>query len=65
MLKKQRLNFVRQFTLNKNAKNYFAEIEQVAINLSYMPPSIEPSANSVIQSRFLPQLGTAVVQTRI
>lgn len=38
-------------TLDTNAKNYFAEIEQVAFNPSHMPPGIEPSADPVLQSR--------------
>ncbi|CAM1511961.1 Fc.00g094740.m01.CDS01 [Cosmosporella sp. VM-42] len=42
---------VGEFTLNENAVNYFAEIEQVAFNPSHMPPGIEPSADPVLQSR--------------
>ncbi|KAL9128111.1 MAG: hypothetical protein Q9175_007597 [Cornicularia normoerica] len=45
------LREVGEFTLNENAKNYFAEIEQVAFNPSHMPPGIEPSADPVLQSR--------------
>jgi catalase len=45
------LRKVGVFTLNENAINYFAEIEQVAFNPSHMPPGIEPSADPVFQSR--------------
>lgn len=45
------LRKIGEFTLNENAKNYFAEIEQVAFNPSHMPPGIEPSADPVFQSR--------------
>ena len=39
------------FTLNENAVNYFAEIEQIAFNPSHLVPGIEPSADPVLQSR--------------
>ncbi|KAK3685189.1 catalase-like domain-containing protein [Podospora appendiculata] len=42
---------VGEFTLNENAINYFAEIEQVAFNPAHLPPGIEPSADPVLQSR--------------
>lgn len=42
---------VGEFTLNENAINYFAEIEQAAFTPSHMPPGIEPSADPVLQSR--------------
>lgn len=45
------LTKVGEFTLNENAINYFAEVEQVAFNPSHMPPGIEPSADPVLQSR--------------
>lgn len=45
------LRKVGEFTLNENAKNYFAEIEQVAFNPAHMLPGIEPSADPVLQSR--------------
>ena len=45
------LKKVGEFVLNENARNYFAEIEQVAFNPSHMPPGIEPSADPVFQSR--------------
>ena len=40
-----------KFTLNKNAENYFAEIEQLAFSPSHMVPGVEPSADPVLQSR--------------
>lgn len=45
------LREVGEFTLNENAKNYFAEIEQIAFNPAHMPPGMEPSADPVLQSR--------------
>jgi len=45
------LRTVGKFTLNENAKNYFAEIEQVAFNPAHMVPGIEPSNDPVLQSR--------------
>jgi catalase len=45
------LREVGEFTLNENARNYFAEVEQVAFNPSHMVPGIEPSADPVLQSR--------------
>lgn len=42
---------VGQFTLNENAVNYFAEVEQAAFSPSHMPPGVEPSADPVLQSR--------------
>lgn len=45
------LREIGEFTLNENAVNYFAEIEQVAFNPSHMVPGIEPSADPVLQSR--------------
>lgn len=45
------LRKVGDITLNENAVNYFAEIEQAAFNPSHMPPGIEPSADPVFQSR--------------
>jgi catalase len=45
------LRKVGELTLNENAKNYFAEIEQIAFNPAHMVPGIEPSADPVLQSR--------------
>lgn len=45
------LRKIGEFTLNENAINYFAEVEQVAFNPSHMPTGIEPSADPVLQSR--------------
>ncbi|KAI0473413.1 catalase-like domain-containing protein [Xylariaceae sp. FL0804] len=45
------LRKVGEFTLNENAVNYFAEVEQVAFNPAHMVPGIEPSADPVLQSR--------------
>ncbi|KAH8673758.1 catalase-like domain-containing protein [Xylariales sp. PMI_506] len=40
-----------RLTLNKNAQNYFAEIEQVAFSPSHLVPGVEPSADPVLQGR--------------
>ena len=45
------LREVGTFTLNENAVNYFAEIEQVAFNPAHLVPGLEPSADPVLQSR--------------
>ena len=45
------LREVGVFELNENARNYFAEVEQVAFNPAHMIPGIEPSADPVLQSR--------------
>lgn len=45
------LRKVGEFFLNENAKNYYAEIEQVAFSPSHLVPGIEPSADPVLQSR--------------
>lgn len=42
---------VGEFTLNENAINYFAEIEQIAFNPAHLVPGVEPSADPVLQSR--------------
>jgi len=45
------LRTIGKFTLNENAKNYFAEVEQAAFSPSHLVPGIEPSADPVLQSR--------------
>lgn len=45
------LREIGKLTLNENAANYFAEVEQVAFNPAAMLPGIEPSADPVLQSR--------------
>lgn len=45
------LTKIGEITLNENAANYFAEIEQVAFSPSHLVPGIEPSADPVLQSR--------------
>ena len=45
------LREVGEFVLNENAKNYFAEIEQIAFNPAHLVPGLEPSADPVLQSR--------------
>ncbi|WWC69117.1 uncharacterized protein I206_103053 [Kwoniella pini CBS 10737] len=45
------LRTIGKLTLNENAQNYFAEVEQAAFNPAHMIPGIEPSADPVLQSR--------------
>lgn len=45
------LRQIGKLTLNRNAENYFAEIEQAAFSPSHMVPGVEPSADPVLQSR--------------
>jgi catalase len=42
---------VGKFTLNRNPKNYFAEIEQAAFAPSHLIPGIEPSPDKMLQGR--------------
>lgn len=40
-----------KFVLNRNAQNYFAEIERAAFSPSHLVPGVEPSADPVLQAR--------------
>ncbi|XP_055919072.1 catalase-like [Eupeodes corollae] len=42
---------VGKLVLNRNPKNYFAEVEQIAFAPSHMPPGIEPSPDKMLQGR--------------
>jgi len=42
---------VGQMVLNRNPKNYFAEVEQIAFEPSNMVPGIEPSPDKMLQGR--------------
>lgn len=42
---------VGRFVLNRNPKNYFAEIEQSAFSPAHMVPGIEPSPDKMLQGR--------------
>lgn len=42
---------VGKLTLNRNPKNYFAEVEQAAFSPSHMVPGIEPSNDKMLQGR--------------
>jgi len=42
---------VGRFTLNRNPKNYFAEVEQIAFSPAHMPPGIEASPDKMLQGR--------------
>jgi len=47
--KKFPLRRVGKMTLNENAKNYFAQIEQAAFSPAHMPPGIEASPDKMLQ----------------
>ncbi|KAF2361008.1 Catalase immune-responsive domain [Trinorchestia longiramus] len=42
---------VGKVTLNRNPKNYFAEVEQIAFAPAHMVPGIEPSPDKMLQGR--------------
>jgi len=42
---------IGKLVLNKNPKNYFAEVEQAAFSPSHQVPGVEPSTDPVLQSR--------------
>ncbi|KAJ8978363.1 hypothetical protein NQ317_018595 [Molorchus minor] len=42
---------VGKLVLNKNPKNYFAEVEQIAFDPAHLIPGIEPSFDRMIQGR--------------
>ena len=42
---------VGRMTLNRNPKDYFAEVEQIAFAPSHMVPGIEPSPDKMLQGR--------------
>ena len=45
------LRRVGKMTLNENAENYFAQIEQSAFTPAHMPPGIEASPDKMLQVR--------------
>lgn len=40
---------VGKFVLNRNPKNYFAEVEQIAFSPANLVPGIEPSPDKMLQ----------------
>lgn len=42
---------VGKLVLNKNPKNYFAEVEQLAFSPAHLVPGIEPSPDKMLQGR--------------
>merc|ERR1712140_38797 len=42
---------VGKFTLDRNPKNYFAEVEQIAFSPAHMVPGIEASPDKMLQGR--------------
>jgi catalase len=42
---------VGRFVLNRNPKNYFAEVEQLAFSPAHLVPGIEPSPDKMLQGR--------------
>jgi len=63
---------VGRLVLNRNPKNYFAEVEQSAFSPAHMVPGVEPSPDKMLQGRLfsytdthLHRLGTNYVQLPI
>nr|QOD42442.1 catalase 1 [Brachionus plicatilis] len=44
---------VGKLVLDRNPKNYFTEVEQIAFDASHMIPGIEPSPDKMLQGRLL------------
>ena len=42
---------VGRLTLNRNPRNYFAEVEQIAFSPAHLVPGIEPSPDKMLQGR--------------
>merc|ERR1712001_694320 len=42
---------VGRITLNRNPRNYFAEVEQIAFSPAHLVPGIEPSPDKMLQGR--------------
>jgi len=42
---------VGKLVLDRNPKNYFAEVEQIAFSPAHMVPGVEPSCDKVLQAR--------------
>jgi len=49
---------VGRMTLNRNPKNYFADIEQSAFAPSHMVPGVEPSPDKMLQGRLFSYVDT-------
>ena len=47
-------------TLNKNPRNYFEEVEQVAFCPSHLPPGIDVTADPLLQGRLFSYLDTQI-----
>ena len=45
------LQQVGKLVLNRNPKNYFAEVEQIAFSPAHLVPGIEPSPDKMLQVR--------------
>ncbi|GKZ00774.1 hypothetical protein MPSEU_001029200 [Mayamaea pseudoterrestris] len=45
------LHEVGRFVLNRNPKDYFTEVEQLAFSPSHMVPGVEPSPDKMLQAR--------------
>uniref|UniRef100_UPI0023F63205 catalase n=1 Tax=Isoptericola croceus TaxID=3031406 RepID=UPI0023F63205 len=42
---------VGKMVLDRNPKNYFAEVEQIAFSPAHMIPGVEPSPDKMLQAR--------------
>ena len=49
---------VGKMVLNRNPKNYFAEVEQLAFSPAHMVPGIEPSPDKMLQGRLFSYVDT-------
>jgi len=52
------LRKIGKMTLNENATNYFAQIEQAAFSPAHMPPGIEASPDKMLQGRLFSYVDT-------
>lgn len=56
---------VGKFVLNKNPKNYFAEVEQSAFSPASLVPGIEPSPDKMLQVKFKSGMGVVFPSSQL
>jgi len=54
------VEIIGTMTLNKNPRNYFEEVEQVAFCPSHLPPGIDITADPLLQGRLFSYLDTQI-----
>ena len=54
------VEIIGTMTLNKNPRNYFEEVEQVAFCPSHLPPGIDVTADPLLQGRLFSYLDTQI-----